>query len=159
MTVYIGGTPVSRAFIGSTEASVYLGSVLVHAPAVPMGMDKSGTMELPAADGNPYKVTGWVVRAGYPDTSIVNDELVMQGTGTATVTYRGDLSSNFGTRTFYLFVNDVQVDSVGDASEDTFTPFNFVNGDRVALYASATSTVGDVVQAGSTTTYVYVDLI
>jgi hypothetical protein len=157
--VFVGATEASRVYVGSTQAKIYVGSTFVHPIPDAMGMDKSGVFNVSPANGTPVKVTGWTVRAGFPNTQIVNDELVMNGHGNVTITYRGDLAGNFGTRTFYAYKNGVQQDSVTDATEDTTASIPVAPGDTIALYASTTSVSGDDVQPGSAVTYIYVTIL
>ncbi|MFC4374098.1 hypothetical protein ACFO5K_08260 [Nocardia halotolerans] len=60
--------------------------LLIIAPtaAVPAGMEKSGTQTISAGASN-VKVTGWTIRAGYEESNIIADELVLADAMTANV--------------------------------------------------------------------------
>lgn len=79
--------------VNATKVMVGTGSdcVQVWPVFVPMGMNKSGTLDINRVTWT--KITGWVARSGYPDTSIVNSELSVTSSGNATFT----VSVTFGT--------------------------------------------------------------
>jgi hypothetical protein len=121
-----------------------------------MGMDKSGTQQLPAS--SPTKITGWTVRSGHPDTSIVSDAMVMNGAGTGTVTFRGGTGSVNGTFEFRAYHNGVGIGSwTNKNTVGSVTSVTVANGDTIELYAEASSAfpAQRVVSEGSTNTYIY----
>ncbi len=120
-----------------------------------MGMDRNSQATFVVTPLNtPVKVTGQVARTGFPSTVIVNNGLVMNGNITATVNFKQDLNNNFGLRTVYLYINGVQVASAGDAAAGTYGPVNFINGDRIEVFASASTTAGQQI-AGTSANYCY----
>lgn len=132
-------------------------SVAVRARnGVAMGMDKSGTYQLPAT--NTWgKVLGFVARSGYPDTNLVNDACHMTGGPVrGTVSFQGQLNAVIGTRQFQAYVNGspigsaVNEDTLGTVSGVTLYP-----DDELELWGYSSLGIGRTVNPGATVTFIY----
>lgn len=119
-----------------------------------MGMDKSGNFDLGVAN-TWVKVAGFVVRAGYPGTNLVNDALVMNEGATGTIRAQGRFSLTSGTQQFRVVRNGVDV-VAGPANTQVLMTQPGVavsTGDTLELQAFASSTTFDTVSGGSTNTF------
>lgn len=166
--------PPSRAALGyivevptvTAEGSAPAGTWA--APTVlPMGMDKLATQTLSANAW--FQITGWTVRADYPNTVIDSNGLVVEGSHDMTVNYRvqfsgaGLASQTKGAR---VKVNGAVIHTVsagGDGTANSFRAGSFTaslqDNDVITLEAWHGSSVGTNrnVQEGATNTFLYFD--
>lgn len=134
---------------------------------VPMGMDKVGTQTLAANAW--FLVTGWTVRAGYPNTVIASNGLVVETSHDMVVHYRvqfsgaGLASQTKGAR---VKINGAVIHTVsagGDGTVNTFREGSFsaslLDNDVITLEAFHGSSVGSnrVIQEGAAYTFLYFD--
>lgn len=121
-----------------------------------MGMDKSGTQSI--AVNTWVKVIGWTVRAGYPGTSIVDNELVMDAGAVGNVSFRGQFNSAFQTQQFRAVLNGSTVlATVNTATVGTVNGVTVGPGDTLELQAFTNTTFAQVVQPGAAVTYLVFD--
>lgn len=122
---------------------------------VAMGLDKSGTQAIGQSVWT--KVTGFVARAGYPDTNLVNDSCHMTGGPvTGTVTFRGQLAAALNTRQFQAGINGTLIDTpVNEDTTATVPNVTLGPDDELELWVFCSQLIGRTVNAGSTTTYIY----
>lgn len=153
--------PVSTGSAAAPDGSVATPSY------VPMGMDKLATQTLSANAW--FQITGWTVRADYPNTVIGSNGLVVEGSHDMTVNYRvqfsgaGLASQTKGAR---VKVNGAVIHTVsagGDGTANSFRAGSFAaslqDNDVITLEAWHGSSVGTnrVVQEGATNTFLYFD--
>lgn len=122
-----------------------------------MGMDKSGNQTI-SGSSTWTKLTTFTVRAGFPATVIVDNELVMDQTATYSITWHGSFANNAGTQQFRVVLNDTTV--LGTVNRDTVgnIPVQALNaGDTLGLEALSSAFFGGAlnVEGGSTLTYLY----
>lgn len=118
-----------------------------------MGMDKSGTYELPAPLSTWHRVTGWTVRAGFPDTVITSNAMVLDESAVGTVEFRGAFSLTSGTQQFRAVLNgSTVIATVNSGVTSTTTGVAVTAGDTLELQGYASSSVGDTVS--STNVYI-----
>ncbi|WP_336086196.1 hypothetical protein [Nocardia sp. SSK8] len=144
--------------------------LLVVAPTVATGagMDKSGT-QLVSANSSNVKLTSWVARSGYEESSIVSDELVLGEDLAAVIRCRISLTAAWSPLTGALQVSLVRngtalaTESFASGSSSLTladVPLNLSSGDRIWVQMTNTTSVpynrDATVQAGSTT-YLTVD--
>lgn len=134
--IYLGSTDASKVYLGSTEVSkVYVGTEQVWPVAgfTEMGMDKSGTFV--ATKNSTTKVTGWVVRSGYPDTVITNNALVVNGDGNITAYCYVTRTGTSYQDKVAIYKNGVQVAISNQTTFDTYRSVNWtgnvVDGDTL----------------------------
>lgn len=121
-----------------------------------MGMDKSGTQSI--AVNTWVKVTGFVVRAGYPATNIVDNELVMDADAVGNVTFRGAFNTAFQIQQFRAVLNGSTVlATVNTATVGTVNGVTVSAGDTLELQAFTDTTFAQVVQPGAAVTYLVFD--
>lgn len=169
MPIFNGSTPISELYVGSVEVGegwVWDGSqwVQVYSGApefVQMGMDKSGQLAL--VRNVRTMITGWSVRAGYPDTVIDGNRIRVAGSTDVRVTARIDFPNAHSTVTQHRWImhNGVEVaaDSyAGFEPSVTLTADIAVsNGDYVWTEAMV-DVANAVYRTIEPTTYVSVDL-
>jgi hypothetical protein len=99
-----------------------------------MGMDKSGTQ---VVGQNVFtKIVGWTARADRPATSIVNDGLVMNGTGNVSIDAHVERSGSTLNFTAHVCKNGVEV----------LTPVTIGSGVTVAsITGTLAVATGDVI--------------
>lgn len=116
-----------------------------------MGMDKSGTYNLPAPNSTWHKITGWTVRSGFPSTVITSDALVMDATATGTVEFRGAFSlTSGGTQQFRAVLNGSTVIATADHQvTSTTTGVSVSVNDTLELQGYSASSTFDTVASGS----------
>lgn len=158
-------SPFAASAIGTLSAVVRVaaaanftgsGSLSAVTPGALMGMDKSGTQTLPATS-TMTKVTGWVARSGFGSTVITSDGLVMNGTLTSvTVHSKATIANNFGTRRHQLYLNGSPVGTEQNSGTEQAEVLSLVAGDRLELYARASTSAGATVSSGSSNTYIYI---
>ncbi|WP_278266203.1 hypothetical protein [Nocardia sp. AG03] len=139
--------------------------LLVVAPTAVSGsgMDKSGIQPVNTNTSN-VKVTGWVARAGYEESSIVSDELVVGEDLAAVIRCRISLTAAWSPLTGALQVSLVRNSAVlatesfaSGSSSLTLAdvPLNLSSGDRIWVQMANTTSIpynrDATVQAGSTT--------
>lgn len=117
------------------------------------GMNKSGTQDILEAR---TKITGWVVRPGFPGTQIVNDELVISGTGAGVVYALIEYVSGGTTQERFLMHNGVQVASASGQSALITLPMSLADGDRLWLEGHVSSDFSDRDRV-ATSSYLYYD--
>lgn len=126
-----GPLNASAVYVGSTPAvAVYLGPTQVWSSAVtPAFVNLGQTMSL----GARTRVAPWVPSQFYPDTVVVNNEIIVAGGGPATITV--NLKRPGSTYTLYgwIMVNDVQVWAGSSGGTAVFgnVPHTLNPGDRV----------------------------
>lgn len=118
-----------------------------------MGMDKSGTQAL--GTGTWVKITGWVVRTGYPSTVITSNTLAINAAGGGNVRFRGAYTATLGTQQFRVVKNGSTV--LGSAANagvtTTINSITLANGDTLELQGFASSAGWDVVNPGAANTF------
>lgn len=77
MPAYLGNAPIKKLYLGGTPISkLHLGATMIWQSVPSMGVDKVGNQTI----GSTYTwttITGRAVRAGYPDTVITSDGLLI----------------------------------------------------------------------------------
>ncbi|WP_280451529.1 hypothetical protein [Nocardia cyriacigeorgica] len=162
-----GSSPAPSIRVGVTASPpAALGTGTAPAPEVvtfsPMGMDKSGTLSLPA--GTTATVAGWTVRSGYPGTVITGDALVSNGTKDVTIQCKVTLTSAWGSSTaltLRVLKNGVSIGTGSIAFNATSTSFSvstsLVSGDQISLQYTTPFGASGTIHQGSTNTYLYYD--
>ncbi|MGA6208074.1 hypothetical protein ACPESR_25305 [Nocardia testacea] len=115
-----------------------------------MGMDKSGTQTITANQWT--TLTTFTVRAGFPDTVIAANALVMNVAAAGTIRFRGNFSAAGGTQQFRVRLNSNPVHTVNTATLGTIDVTVGI-GDTIDLQAFASSFLQRTV-AGAPETWV-----
>ncbi|MCK8675021.1 hypothetical protein M1M07_28425 [Rhodococcus sp. HM1] len=156
---------------GSAVVAAPAAVVSVTAPApvaqaiqfVPMGVDKSGTQD-PGRDVYTM-VTGWVPRAGFPDTVESGGKLIVIGNKTTTIYAQVTFNSGnlFITKGCRIVVNGTVVATSQSNGQNKVYSTNYSTtlheGDEVWLEAAHTATTSGErnILAGASNTFLYWD--
>ncbi|MGJ5667812.1 hypothetical protein QLG13_08075 [Rhodococcus aetherivorans] len=134
-SLYVGAQKIKEAWVWSGTAwqKVFTSIVLT-----PMRMNKSGTAPTMPANAT-TKIPGWTADAGHPQTSIVNDSLVVNGPGNITVTMSITRGTTFGA------LND-NVKIYRNGAQVAVSP-NFSTGGTQTATWSGTVALGDRIEA------------
>jgi hypothetical protein len=151
----------NAAFTGSGSLSASGSSTSLSA----MGMDKSGTMAI--ASDQTATVTGWTARSGYSATVITSNALMPDGGGSVTVQCKLTLSSAWFSGTALVvrvMKNGSQIASSTipfNSASVTFSPISatLTNGDALTVQFTSPFGASGTINAGSTSTYLYYDLV
>lgn len=144
MTVRVAGTLIKRVIVGVGGSSLNAKRIMIGAGTAAlqawsafsaMGMDKAGSQSI-ASPSAWLDVTGWVVRSGYPDSVIVDNGLVMNGSGTVTASYTVT-SSAAPNITYRIIKNGAMVGSTSTAASFTTPQFTVVAGDVLKLQCNS----------------------
>lgn len=136
--VYVGGVKISEGhyWTGSEWKQVYSSTI----PIVPARINKSGTQSLGGTGW--YQVTGFVVDSGYPNTTLSNNAIVVEGKGPAKLSAAVAWSAANGNRSCRIKVNDTIVStSAATTGTPSITDFeiNLEPGDLVTLEAQTST--------------------
>jgi len=122
--VFVGSTEIKGVYLGTTEVKkVYLGSELVwnSVPVpTPKRMTKSGSQTLGGSNSQ-NKIVGWVPGTNTVAGDIVNEELVINGTGTITVNISLTFNSSMTNSYVAIVKNNVQMAAGSPATITTAT--------------------------------------
>ncbi|MDH6279327.1 hypothetical protein [Prescottella agglutinans] len=119
-------------------------SVVAQQAKVPMGMNKVGAQQIPGDTNNSAplfprstKVRGWTVRAGNPNTVIVDDSL--KSTAAMTVNFTGKVSFEVeglaSAIQFMIVKNNAEVVSIGNTGATLSGTAALAPNDTLSLYA------------------------
>lgn len=122
-------------------------------------MNKSGSAS--PTSSSPTLLTGWAADAGFPNTNIVSNQLVVDRGGSITVTSSMVISSNSFTATVtgYIYQNGSQIKTAsatsGTINLNIATPFAVSAGDTIDMRVAVSFNSGVVLAA--TTTFLEFD--
>lgn len=102
----------------------------------PMGMDKSGIHSL--SNTVVIKVTGWVARSGFPATVITSDSMVVDVSGTISITGKMKMTLNAGTQQWYIYRNAALVGGPYANNVENTMSLAVTAGDTIEMRARGT---------------------
>lgn len=130
-------------------------TAVAAALTTPMGLSKTATQTHTSSASAWRKQTGWSVRAGFPSTQLVDDQLVVKGSGSYRLVFHDVRNDSHSSNACRVVINGTVVATSTSGNQDSVVDVSgTLNNGDVIEFQSFVNTVGTAARISNTSTYV-----
>lgn len=148
-------TVTARARVAAPASGAGTTTVAAVSSKTPMGLNKTAVQTIPTNSSTWRKQVSLAVRDGFPGTQLVDDTLVVKGTGRYRCYYLDARNGSHSTNAARLLVNGTEIArSDSGAQNSVVDTTGILNDGDILQFESYASTVGTAPRQINTSTYV-----